>query len=102
MEFDPNNNVIILCLQGMDFEAKNKPEDAGRLFLQAWNEATNYFEKFIAAHYVARHQKNAPGTLMWLETMLGLAIRLDNSYASGVLPALYSKVAKCYEDLNEP
>ena len=35
MHFDPDNNVIKLCEQGMSLEAE---------------------EKFIAAHYIARHQ----------------------------------------------
>jgi hypothetical protein len=52
MEFDPRNNVIRLCLQGMGMEEKGDPEEASRLFLQAWNEATNDFEKYTAAYYV--------------------------------------------------
>jgi rifampin ADP-ribosylating transferase len=59
MEFNPSNNVIKLCVQGMDMEGKGKPDEASGLFLQAWNEATNDFEKFTAAYYVARHQKDA-------------------------------------------
>ena len=54
MAFDPNNDVVRLCVQDMDMEEKDHPEEALRLFLQAWNEATNDFEKFLAAHYVAR------------------------------------------------
>ena len=60
MEFNPNNNIVKLCLQGMDLEAKSKPEEASRIFLQAWNEATNDFEKYLAAYYVTRHQKSIP------------------------------------------
>lgn len=52
MEFNPNNNVVKLCLQAMGVE-EDKPEEASKLFLQAWNEATDHFEKFIAAYYVA-------------------------------------------------
>ena len=55
-------------------EEKDKPEEAGKLFLQAWNEATTDFEKYIAAHFVARHQKNVSGKLKWLETTLQFAI----------------------------
>jgi len=68
MEFDPRNNVIKLCVQGMDMERKGKPDEARRIFLQAWNEATNDFERFTAAYYVARHQKNVRDKLKWLET----------------------------------
>jgi rifampin ADP-ribosylating transferase len=49
-------------------EEKGKPDEAVKLFLQGWNEATNDFEKFIAAHYVARHQKTVSDKLEWLET----------------------------------
>jgi len=78
MAFDPNNNVVKLCVQGMDMEGKGKPEEASRLFLLAWNEATNDFERFIAAHYVARHQANVSGKLKWLETALQFASRIDD------------------------
>ena len=60
MEFSPFNNVVKLCLQGMAMEENGKPEEASKLFLLAWNEATNESERFIAAHYVARHQKRFP------------------------------------------
>ena len=33
----------------MAMETKDKPEEAGKLFLQAWHEATNDFEKYLAA-----------------------------------------------------
>lgn len=63
MEFNPSNNVVKLCIQGIDMEEKGRPEEASRIFLQAWNEATNDFEKFTAAHYVARHEKNVSDKL---------------------------------------
>ena len=102
MEFNPNNNVVKLCLQGMDMEEKGKPEEASRLFLQAWNEATNDFEKFTAAYYVARHQKNVSDKLKWLETALQFALKINNDTVSGAFPSLYLNIAKCYEDLSDP
>lgn len=78
MEFNPNNNVVKLCLQGMGMEEKDKPEEASKLFHQAWDEATNEFEKFIAARYVARHQKNVSDKLKWLETALQFALKINN------------------------
>ncbi|MCW3071804.1 MAG: arr, rifampin ADP-ribosylating transferase [Bacteroidetes bacterium] len=102
MEFNPSNNVIKLCVQGIDLEEKGKPGEAGRLFLQAWNEATNDFEKFTAAHYVARHQKNDPDKLKWLETALAFALKINNDAVKGAFPSLYLNIAKCYEDLSDP
>ena len=101
MEFNPNNNIVKLCLQGMDLEGKSKPEEASRIFLQAWNEATNDFEKFIASHYVARHQKNVSDKLKWLEATLQLALKINNDYVKGIFPSLYSNIAKCYEELGD-
>ena len=86
----------------MDMEGKGNPDEASRLFLQAWNEATNDFEKFTAAHYVARHQKNISDKLKWHETALQFALKIDDDTVKGALPSLYSNIAKCYEDLNDP
>jgi tetratricopeptide (TPR) repeat protein len=101
MEFDPTNNVVKLCAQGMDMEGKGKPEEATKLFLQGWNEATNDFEKFTAAHYVARHQKSVNDKLKWDETALQLALKINNDTVKGTFPSLYLNIAKCYEDLND-
>ena len=101
MEFNPNNNIVKLCLQGMDLEGKSKPEEASRIFLQAWNEATNDFEKFTAAYYVARHQKNISDKLKWLETALQFALKINNDNVKEAFPSLYLNIAKCYEDLSD-
>lgn len=101
MEFNPNNNVVKLCVQGMDMEGKGKPEEASRLFLQAWNEATNDFEKYTAAYYVARHQKNVSDKLKWLETALKFALKINDDTVRGAYPSLYLNIAKCYEELSD-
>jgi hypothetical protein len=102
MEFNPNNAVVKLCLRGMNMEEKGKPEEASALFFQAWNEATNDFEKFLAAHYVARHQKSIPDTLTWLETALQCAVNINDDSVKSAFPSLYTNIAKCYEDLGDP
>jgi rifampin ADP-ribosylating transferase len=102
MEFNPNNPVIKLCVQGIVMEEKGKPEEAGRLFLQAWNEAANDFEKFTAAHFVARHQNKVGDKLKWLKTALQYAFKTDDQSAKGAFPSLYSNIARCYEDMNDP
>ena len=102
MEFNPSNPVIRLCVQGMEMEGKNNPEEAHRLFLQAWNEATNDFEKFIAAHFVARHQKNISDKLKWLETALHFALKVNDDAVKSAFPSLYVNIAKCFEELNDP
>jgi len=101
MEFNPNNNIVKLCLQGMDKEEKGKPEEADILFLQAWNEATNDFEKFISAHCVARYQKNVSDKLKWIETALQFALKINNETVNSAFPSLYLNIAKCHEDLGD-
>lgn len=101
MEFSPFNNIVKLCLQGMDMEEQNQPEEAGRLFLQAWNEATDDLEKFLAAYYVSRHQKTVPDRLKWLETALEYALKINDDTVKSAFPSLYSNIAKCYEDLSD-
>jgi len=101
MEFDPANNIIKLCVQGMAMEGKGKPDEASRIFHQAWNDATNDFEKFTAAYYVARHQKNVRDKLKWLETSLQFALKINDVTVKAAFPSLYSNIAKCYEDLSD-
>jgi hypothetical protein len=102
MEFNPNNHVVRLCLQGMGMEEKGQPKEAKRLFAQAWNEAANEFEKFIAAHYVARHQENVTDNLRWLETALQFALQMNDDAVKAALPSLYDNIARCYHALNDP
>ena len=102
MEFNPNNHVVQLCLLGMEGEAKGNPDEASRLFLQAWDEATNDFEKFTAAHYVARHQKSVAAQLQWHETALQFALKINNDAVNGAFPALYLNIARCHEELGDP
>ncbi len=98
MEFNPNNPVVRLCMQGMQMEDNNRPGEAKELFMQAWNAATNDFEKFIAAYYMARHQNDIPARLKWYETALQFALKVDNDAVRGAYPSLYTNIAKCYEE----
>lgn len=86
----------------MDMEGKGNAEEASRVFLQAWNEATDDFEKFTAAYYVARHQESVRDKLKWLETSLQFASKINDESVMAAFPSLYSNIAKCYEELGDP
>jgi hypothetical protein len=101
MEFSPSNNVVKLCLQGMAEEDRGEPENARKLFVQAWNEAANAFEKYLAAYYVARHQENDSDKLKWLETSFHFALEINDESVQAAFPSLYSNIAKCYEALGD-
>src|SRR6187549_3449224 len=98
MEFNPGNPIVKLCLQGMAMEEKAKHAEALELFIQAWNEATNDFEKFLAAYYVARQQQDIADKLKWTETALQFALKINDDSVKSAFPALYTTVANCYKD----
>jgi rifampin ADP-ribosylating transferase len=101
MNFDPNNNIVRLCAEGMDMEGHGKPDAASRLFSEAWDEAQSDLEKLTAAHYVARHQATVLDKLRWDDIALHCALRIDTTDIKGALPSLYLNVAKGYEDLGD-
>lgn len=90
-----------LCVQGMELEGKKEFAEASRLFNEAWELARTDFEKFTAAHYVARHQPDTAGKLKWDETALQYALATGNDAIKASLPSLYLNIGKCYEDLDD-
>lgn len=97
MEFSANNNIVKLCLQGMMMQQNGKSQEAGRLFLQAWNEASNDFEKFTASYYVAGIQENSIDKIRWIETTLQFARGLNDDTVQAAFPMLYSDLAESYK-----
>ena len=85
----------------MSLEGEGKNEEALKLFQQAWDEATNNFEKFTSAHYVARHQKSIENKLHWDKLALNLALQIYDEDIKATYPSLYLNIAKCYEDLGD-
>ncbi|MBO9595401.1 MAG: NAD(+)--rifampin ADP-ribosyltransferase [Niabella sp.] len=101
MEFNPNNPVIQRCMQGLDLAEKGQPEAAAPAFLQAWNEAGNDFEKFIAAHFMARYQQDTRDKLTWLQAALQHGLSVNSDAVKSALPSLYTNMAQCYAALND-
>ena len=99
MKFNPNNVVIKLCMSGMNLEDNGNIEDATTMFHQAWNEATDDFERFIAAYHLARQQKGVTDKLKWMETSLQCALNINDDNVKSAYPTLYLNIAKCYEEL---
>ena len=98
---NPENPVVKLCVQGMEYESKGDFEGASRLFLSAWGQSTDDFERCIAAHYVARHQTSPEETLIWNQRSLDYARAVGGEKVSGFFPALYLNMGKAYEDLGK-
>lgn len=102
MQFDPQNKVVQLCAEGMDAEGRGATTEASGLFCEAWHIAAGNLEKFIAAHYVARHQLTTAKKLEWDELALNHALNIEGDEIKSALPSLYLNIAKCHEDLNNP
>ncbi len=100
MTFDSNNPVVQLCIRGMDLEGSNQQE-AKRLFLHAWQIATTDFERFTAAHYVARQQPTVADKLEWDQKALHFALNLCDQIPTIGLPSLYLNIGKGYEELGD-
>jgi rifampin ADP-ribosylating transferase len=99
--YDPNSKIVKLCAEGMELEGQGRKDEALKHFEQAWKEASNDFEKFTAAHYVARHQESVADKLEWDETALQLALKINDETVMGAYPSLYLNIAKGNEDLND-
>lgn len=99
IKFDPNNTVIKLCMSGMGLEDNGRIEDATTMFHKAWNEATDDYERFIAAYHLARQQKSITDKLKWMETSLQCALNINDDNVKSAYSTLYLNIAKCYEEL---
>jgi rifampin ADP-ribosylating transferase len=84
----------------MNEEALGNLETAFQLYLEAWERAISDFEKFTAAHYLARHQEEPHECLYWNEQALQFALRIDEETVREYLPSLYLNIGKSYETLH--
>jgi len=85
----------------MGLEENGKIEDAIMMFQKAWNEATNDYERFIAAYHLARQQKSIKDKLKWMKTSLQCALNINDENVKSAYPTLYLNIAKCYEELGD-
>jgi hypothetical protein len=96
---DPQNRVVRYCVEGMEREQEGRHEEALRLFMLAWDQSTDAFERSIAAHYVARHQTTPERALHWNQESLINADAAGDDRVQGFYPSLYLNMGKSHEDL---
>jgi hypothetical protein len=97
---DPDNPVVRLCARGMETEGTD-PTEAKRLFIEAWDQATDDHEAAIAAHYVARHQDTPEATLHWNQVALDRARASTDPEAAAFAPSLHLNLGKAFEDCGQ-
>jgi hypothetical protein len=96
---DPQNQVVRYCAEGMEREQEGRYEEALRLFMLAWNQSKDAFERTIAAHYVARHQPTPELALHWNQESLINADAVGDDRVQDFYPSLYLNIGKSHEDL---
>jgi rifampin ADP-ribosylating transferase len=101
VDFDPTSSVVRLCLEAGAMHEEGRADQARGLSIQAWREATNDFERFLAADSVARHQAEPAERLTWLQTALDIASRIDNDAVRSAFAALHSAIAECHKELGD-
>lgn len=85
----------------MDAEAKSNSTEALAVFMQAWGEAANDFEQFLAAYYIARNQPTVADRLHWYHIALQHAMAVQDDTIQTAYPALHQNIANCYEEMND-
>jgi len=96
---DPANPVVALCAQGIAVDGT--PQEALRLFEQAWSIRSNDFEAAVAAHFLARHQSTDAATLHWNALAVQHAELVSDGRAAGFLASLYLNLADAHEKVGE-
>lgn len=96
---DISNPVIQLCLEGSRAEFEHRPEDAHRLYQQAWDLANDDYEACVAAHYLARFQPTPEETLRWNQEALKRAELVADERVRDFYPSLYLNLGHSYEML---
>jgi hypothetical protein len=88
---EPNNPVVALCAAGMACDGA--PEEARRLFEEAWEARRDDYDAAIAAHYLARHQPTPFLALDWNTRAVTHCERVTDDRAAELLPSLYLNLA---------
>lgn len=101
IKFNPSNPIIQLCMEGMSLEDSGKVEESLTIFLTAWNQTSDDFERFIVAYHLGIRQKHVADQLEWMEKSLSYALKINDDNVKSAYPTLYSSISKYYEALNE-
>lgn len=96
---DPSNPVVALCAQGMSVEGT--PDEARRLFEQAWAIRRDDFDAAIAAHFLARHQPTDAATLHWNALAVEHAEAVSDGRAAELLASLYLNLGDSHARLGQ-
>jgi tetratricopeptide (TPR) repeat protein len=94
MAIDAMNPVVSLCAAGM--ECEGNPDEARRLFEEAWDARRDDYDASVAAHFLARHQATPADTLHWNALAVRHAEAVSGDRADELKASLYLNLADSY------
>ena len=98
---DLKKPAIALCFEGTQLEFQKRSDEARQKFAEAWDCATDDYEKCVAAHYVG-HLAQAPAeALLWHKTALTHANRAEPALVESFMPSLYVNLGHAYEQTGD-
>ena len=101
MEFDPRNEAIQLCVQGIALEENGDIVKAAKLYQTAWDKAANDLERYLSAYFIGRSERDPAIGIEWFGKALNIANSIDSEAARSALPAIYAATAECYDELGD-
>jgi hypothetical protein len=94
LTFDPSNLVVAAIGRGMQAEMAGDRLAARTAYTQAWDGASDDFERCIAAHYVPRLIDDPREKLRWHEAALHHATVIGDERVAGFFASLHGSVAQ--------
>lgn len=93
--------AIELCIEGTQAEYERRIDDARQLYAEAWNVATDDYERCVAAHYVAHLTKEPPERHRWNVLALDHAERSGDERVTAFYGSLYVNLGESHELLGD-
>lgn len=98
---DESNPVIAAVGRGMAAEHSGDLEAARAAYDEAWNAATDDYERCVAAHYVPRLIEDPAEKLKWNRDALRFADAVGDERVQGFYASLHAMVGYCLRLLGD-
>jgi tetratricopeptide (TPR) repeat protein len=99
---DPDNPVVRLCSRGVEAETAGQLDDARAAYEQAWTTAADDYEACIAAHYLARVQRDHAERIHWNRVAVERAEAVGDDRVAGFHASLALNLGSAHEDASQP
>lgn len=100
MQYEKGNIIVQQVVEGYQLQKQGNNAAAAAVFNKAWREARTVSERFLAGHFMARHQVTRIALLNWNMEVVKIAQKMDESQMYYHFPALFMNVGRCREDIN--